>query len=643
MQEDEIHSAYRSDVELLRAILDAIPDPIFVKNQDHRWIYANRAYTDLIGLDDYYLKSDTDVGEFTDEQRQIFWAEDEKAINGKISINEERIGENLVALTKKIPIALPDGSRGLVGIIFDITEYRAVQLQAERAIAANEAKARFIAHTNHEIRTPLNGILGMAQSLMGESLSATQHDKVGIILESGKTLMAILNDVLDLAKIESGKMEIAPVPTDLRHAIGRVGKLFAPRAEEKGLTLTIAVGAGTPPTLALDPVRFRQCISNLISNAIKFTETGGVHVVAGAEPQPDGGWRVDVTVKDTGIGIAGHVQERLFSEFTQADSSTTRQFGGTGLGLAITRRLARLMGGDVTLTSAPGLGSAFTLTVAAQAVVQPAAPAGGAPAVPETGIMRGRRVLVVDDNAVNRTVARLLLDNLDIALAEAENGRMALDLLAAQPFDLVLLDVHMPVMDGPQTIRHIRGTPALAALPVIALTADAMSGDRERFLAMGMSGYVSKPISQAELLSEMTRVLSATAMQPAAEPASRDDGLPAPADPLATLRTTWLQTVRQELPALLAELVDGTAERPRADALFRAMHDLKAQAPLFGHQRMGALADALCRGLRERDDALTPAERASATAAVRALVELADGGPDAADADDAALPRRARA
>jgi PAS domain S-box-containing protein len=623
------------DADLFHTFLEALPDPIFVKDEQHRWIYANRAFCRLTGLDDYYGKTDRDAS-LPPEQVEVFWAEDDKVIAGGTSLNEEQIG-SLFALTKKVPLTLPDGRRGLIGIVFDVTEYRAAKLEAERLAAANEAKSRFIAHTSHEIRTPLNGILGMAQSLMNDDLSPRQREKVEIILDSGRTLMSTLNDVLDLAKIDSGRLEITPVDTDVRHALRRVAKLFAPQAADKGLALEITVADDVPTHLSLDPVRLRQCTANLVANAVKFTRTGGVYVTVSAERQPEGDFLLRIAVKDTGIGIAPDVLPRLFSEFTQADDSTTRQFGGTGLGLAITRRLARLMGGDVTVRSALDFGSEFTLTLRAGTVERRLDQARDAAPMPSPGILRGRRILLVDDNLVNRRVARLFLEPLEVHITEAQNGQEALAKLAAEPFDLVLLDVHMPVMDGSECIRRIRSAPEpWRDLPVIALTADAMTGDRERYLAMGMTGYAVKPINQHDLFGEMARALAGgcpAAPADAPELSVADDIRQRLQDAtFEQLRESWIGSVHREFGRLRAQLA-GEATSPACPAeIFRAAHDCKAQARMFGFTLMAQIASRLCDAFRSHDGPLTPDEQAMARAHIRAILDIAarriegDGG-----------------
>jgi signal transduction histidine kinase/CheY-like chemotaxis protein len=411
---------------------------------------------------------------------------------------------------------MSDGRK--VAISVDVTELRQRERELKKAqaaaIAASNAKSAFLANMSHEIRTPLNGILGMAQVLEMGNLAPEQRDQVQTILDSGRNLMALLNDVLDLSKIEAGKIAIVKADTDLIHTLRRLHRLWKPKAEESGLEFYLSLDAELPQVLNFDAVRVRQCVSNLMSNAIKFTAKGRVEVFVTAKPLADGQHLVKIRVSDTGVGMDEETMSRLFRPFTQADDSTSRKYGGTGLGLSITRSLAELMGGEAGVRSEIGRGSEFTFTfVAGDAAPQHRVVSEGS--TPNEDDARSRlksqnlRLLLVDDHPINRQVAGLFLRPFNMRIVEATNGKEALAALERETFDMVLLDVHMPVMDGIETIRHIRASEhAWSDIPVIALTADAMTGDKERYMGMGIDGYMSKPIAERDLISEIGRVRS---------------------------------------------------------------------------------------------------------------------------------------
>ena len=432
---------------------------------------------------------------------------------------ETKTNDNRIVQITYRPMA--DGRK--VAISVDVTELRQRERELKKAqaaaIAASNAKSAFLANMSHEIRTPLNGILGMAQVLEMGGLSDEQREQVQTILDSGRNLMALLNDVLDLSKIEAGKIAIVKADTDLTHTLRRLHRLWKPKAEEAGLEFYLSLDADLPQVLNFDAVRVRQCVSNLISNAIKFTKQGRVEVFVTARRTPDGQSLVKVRVSDTGIGMDEATTARLFSPFTQADDSTSRKYGGTGLGLSITRKLAELMGGEATVRSEPGRGSEFTFSfLAGEAAPQHRVVSEGVPHSEDEArnTLKGQnlRLLLVDDHPINRQVVSLFLRPFNMRIVEATNGKEALEALRRETFDVVCLDVHMPVMDGTQTIAAIRASDeAWANIPVIALTADAMTGDKERYLGMGMDGYLSKPISERDLVTEIARVCGMTAEQ----------------------------------------------------------------------------------------------------------------------------------
>ena len=384
-----------------------------------------------------------------------------------------------------------------------------------RAETANHAKDEFMAVVSHELRTPLNGVLGMAQALDLARLPEPHGGSVKAILQSGSTLLTLVNDILDLAKIEAGRLEITPAASNLREILDSVVRLYAPQAAERGVQLLLEIAPETPEALAFDPMRVRQAVSNLVSNAVKFTHEGAVTVRA--EPfAMQGRPMLRIEVEDTGIGMSAEAQAKLFQPFTQADAGVTRRYGGTGLGLSITRRLVRLMGGDATVRSEPGRGSCFTLTFDAGPAEAAATERAEASEAPESGLA-GLRILVADDHPTNRRVLGLLLAPFGVEMIEAEDGAAALEALRAGPIDMVLMDVNMPVMDGLTAMRAIRasGEP-WAGLPIVAVTAAAAEEDVRRSAEAGADAHVSKPIEISSLVAVLLQTLEQPAKRDAA-------------------------------------------------------------------------------------------------------------------------------
>lgn len=383
---------------------------------------------------------------------------------------------------------------------------RDAQSAAERA---SEAKTEFVANVSHELRTPLNGMLGLVRVLSEAELEPGLRDKVELLNVTGDQLLRVLNDLLDLSRLEAGRFQLEPEATDPTRLLTEVCMLFRPSAEEKGLTLDEQI-VDLPARLELDQTRFRQCVFNLLSNAIKFTHTGGVSLHAYARPVSQGQCRITVSVKDTGPGLEPAEVNKLFNRFEQGDGDAgSQKSAGSGLGLVITRELARRMGGDVTIESQPGDGACFTLTLmAGMRVDEPIIAAHADASHPGTATLAGARILLVDDNDINRMVARYMVEPTGAEVTEAASGTAALHLFADQPFDLVLLDASMPVMSGEETLTRLRAmNEAGAQVPVIALTAHAGQGERQRFLAMGMDDYIPKPIIEDELIAACERCL----------------------------------------------------------------------------------------------------------------------------------------
>jgi len=419
----------------------------------------------------------------------------------------EHVGETRAWTPEEVSLAASVAQYIAVSELADSAETLAQELKSalKDARSASAAKSAFLANMSHELRTPLNGVLGMAQALAGPHLRESDQEKVGTIIESGQQLLGVLNDVLDLSKIEAGRVDITPEPTDPGALVSATCDLFRASAAAKGLSLDCELEA-LPDSVRLDPVRVRQCLSNLIANAVKFTQAGSVSVSARALPAAAEGWRIEMAVADTGPGIPADVQARLFQRFSQADGSSARRHGGAGLGLVIARELARRMGGDVTIDSTHSDGARFVFTFLAAADSGALTPDD---ATSDHAALYGACVLLVDDNAINRLVARSFLETTGAVVTEAESGGAALDLFAAGRFDLVLLDAHMPVMGGEETLNKLRRLPGGDA-PVVALTADAMQGDEARYRAMGMDGYVAKPINKDVLLAVCARLVGSS-------------------------------------------------------------------------------------------------------------------------------------
>ena len=567
--EDREREAERSR-RLLRTLIDAIPDHIYAKDTEGRATLRNRASAESLGYahaEEAVHQTDADAPRSTADPAQVL-ADDLRVVRtGTPIVDQEEpfhAGDTFRWLsTTKVPLRDEGGAVvGLVGISRDVTEQKwtAIEVLAakEAAEAATRAKSEFLANMSHEIRTPMNGVIGMTSLLLDTALDGEQRDFVETIRTSGDALLTLINDILDFSKIEAGHLDLEEAPFDPRRCVEDALDLVARSASEKGVELAYLVAEDVPRGLRGDVTRVRQVLVNLLSNAVKFTAEGSVCVRVSATPPgaggaggatplgatppgatppgatPPGAGRLHIAVEDTGIGIAPDKLDAVFGSFTQADASTTRQFGGTGLGLAISKRLVEMMGGEIGVTSEPGVGSTFSFSVAVGAVEAPP------PARPAPDALAGRRLLVVDDNAVNREIVTHLARRWGMEAAAAPSGPSALDAVGraeadGRPFDVVVLDMQMPGMDGLGVARALAARPATPAMLMLtSITHDRTL--RDRAAAAGVAAVLYKPTKPDPLFEAIRDALGLAPDAPAPRPDGGAPPRPAAPEPAMIVR-----------------------------------------------------------------------------------------------------------
>jgi len=508
---------------LLRILIDNVPDFMYAKDTESRFVAANVALARFLGAKSAdELLGQTDFAFFPQQFARAYFEDERQIIRStKALYNREEEcrnaqGETIWLLTTKVPLRDQSGRvTGIVGIGRDITKRKAAELvmrQAkEAAEQASRTKSDFLANMSHEIRTPLNGILGMTDLALDTALTPEQRDYLETVKLSADSLLTVINDVLDFSKIEAGKIDFETIEFNVRDTLEAALKTLALRADEKGLELLCDIAHEVPVTMRGDAGRLRQIILNLVGNAIKFTECGEVALKLRVDAQAGPHRVLHFEVSDTGIGIPAEKLKLIFDPFAQADSSTTRKFGGTGLGLTISSRLVSMMGGQIWVQSNVGQGTQFHFTMCL---------AVGATRVAEVEtfvpqeVLRGIKVLVVDDNLTNRRILEEMLKRWEMRPALVEGGEEALGQLleAARegiPYSLILTDMHMPNMDGFELVERIREKPELSTATIMMLTSTGSQGSAERCRELGVSAYLLKPIRQSELREALTKVLGA--------------------------------------------------------------------------------------------------------------------------------------
>ena len=527
----------RSKLAVVAVLIDNIAQGVIIADRHGRILSMNPAALRLHGFrspTELQLHADRYTAEY--EARYLDgrvmplaeWpltrvASGETVHDAEIQIRNIGTGHQWIGSFNGIPVRSGDGQIVFnVLTIHDVTDLKRGEEELQRAKAAaedaNVAKSQFLANMSHEIRTPMNAILGMTDLALGEDLSSAVRDYLETARESADVLLELLNEILDLSRIEAGRFELESASFSLRKTIEQAVKALSVRAQEKGLKLMGEVESDVPDYLVGDPLRLRQILTNLISNGIKFTQQGHVIVRVKTDSQESDNVRLRFSITDTGIGISPEEQQRIFAPFIQADASTTRHYGGSGLGLAITDSLVDLMGGQMWVESTLGEGSTFFFTARLK-LHSPAAKDGEFPTA-DSGVPTGRkpvslpafperalRVLLAEDTPANQKLVAKILSKRGHSVKTANNGQEAVELLQRQDFDLILMDVQMPVMDGFQATAAIRPlhTPK-SQVPIVAMTAHALKGDHERCLAAGMDAYISKPIDSRELIDLVERL-----------------------------------------------------------------------------------------------------------------------------------------
>jgi len=626
----------RTSDDRLRGILEHATALMTVTDRHGRYLLVNRAWERVHGID-----ARTAIGRRDEDLFPAEVAAHNRAVarevlqTGKVH-EEERQGAGTDANSTYLEVCFglrrDDGEPiGTATMATDITERKRVLAQA---LQASRAKSQFLANMSHEIRTPLNGVIGMLELLLSGDLPPEQRERARLAASSGQSLLRLVDDILDVSRVEAGKLELDPREFDLAAWLRDICAVAAEQARAKGLELTLRVRDDLPATVVGDDGRLGQVLTNLLANAVKFTDGGAITVGASVQARRHDTALVRVEVSDTGVGIAPEALERLFDAFEQADSSTTRRYGGSGLGLAISRQLIDLMGGSIDVSSAVGHGSTFRVTLPlrvvsdrAESAARPQPPARRAPRTSDASAPRAaaqtadsaaeRRVLVAEDNPVNQLVMQGMLTRRGLAVDVAQDGFEALRLAAVHDYAAIFMDCQMPNVDGYAATEGIRQAEQAAGAPrrpIIAMTAYAMAGDRERCLEAGMDHYLSKPVVPAQLDAALDHWLGA------AEPLVDRERVEMLRAEFPGIPTQLFDVFVEHTPPVVAELRAGL-DAADAERVRRAAHRLKGACQNLGAVRLAALARALEKEGPERGGELEAVVAATTEALRIALLD----------------------